>query len=433
MKKVGKKVTAMLLSVMVGAAAFTGCSNTQPAANTAQSKAGTTNTASASGEKVTLTYWHTHSDGEEKILKTKLIPKFESENPNIKIKAVRMPYDGLKQQLITSISSGTAPDVMRMDIIWTPEFAKMGALVDMSSMKGFDGMKDGFFTGPLSTNFYNGKYYGLPYDTNTKLGYYSKDMLKKLGLTALPKTYDEVVALKSKLAKDEYLIGCDGSNTWSIAPYFYSLGGTYTNADFTKASGYFNSDASVKAIETISGWYDQHIMSPAMLGGKPDKSNGLFKGKVLFADDGPWFATINKKADVDKTQSGLLPSGSAGSISVVGGENLVMFKSGKHNDASWKFMQFLTGDYAQETMATDAGLVPTVKKIANSDKIMAIDSMKICVQQLDKAVARTPSPNWEKMSDKIGKCFESIIRHKAKAKEAMDKLAPEIDQLLAAK
>jgi multiple sugar transport system substrate-binding protein len=62
---------------------------------------------------------------------------------------------------------------------------------------------------------------------------------------------------------------------------------------------------------------------------------------------------------------------------------------------------------------------------------MADANMKICVQQLNNAVARTPSPNWEKMSDKIGKCFESIIRHKAKAKEAMDKLAPELDALLA--
>lgn len=430
MKRNGKSIIAILLALTVGLFTLGGCSK-GAAGTTSATTGSSTSSGSSKGENVTLTYWHTHNDKEEKILKEKLIPKFESENPGIKIKAVRMPYDGLKQQLITAISSKTAPDVMRMDIIWTPEFAKMGALVDMDSLPEFSKLKDRFFAGPLSTNYYNNKYYGLPYDTNTKYGFYSKTMLQKLGLTELPKTYDEIVALKSKLASDEYLIGCDGSNTWSIAPYFYSLGGRYTNDDYTKASGYFNSEASIKAIETISSWYDQHIMSPALLGGKPDKSNGLFKGKVLLGDDGPWFTTINKETDLAKVEAGMLPSGAAGSISVVGGENLVMFTSGKHNDAAWKFMQFLVGDYSQETMAVEAGLIPSVKSVANSSKVMADANMKICVQQLNNAVARTPSPNWEKMSDKIGKCFESIIRHKAKAKEAMDKLAPELDALLA--
>ena len=433
MKRSGKSITAILLALTVGIFSMAGCSNSSSPAASPKGGASGSGASAGGGDSVTLTYWHTHSDKEEKILKNELIPKFESENPGIKIKSVRMPYDGLKQQLITAVSSGTAPDVMRMDIIWTPEFAKMGALVDMDTQPGFSTLKSGFFTGPLSTNFYSNKYYGLPYDTNTKYGFYSKDMLKKLGLTQLPKTYDEIVALKSKLGSDEYLIGCDGANTWSIAPYFYSLGGKYTNDDYSKASGYFNSDASVKAIETISGWYDQHILSPALLGGKPDKSHGLFKGKVLLGDDGPWFTTINKESDLKNVEGGLLPAGSAGSISVVGGENLVMFNSGKHNDAAWKFMKFLVGDYAQETMAVEADLVPSVKTVANSDKVMSDSNMKICVQQLDKAVARTPSPNWEKMSDKIGKCFESIIRHKAKAKDAMDKLAPELDALLAQK
>lgn len=433
MKRSVKKSTAFLLAAVLGISVLSGCSGGGTASGSPSAAESEAALSSAAGQQVTLTYWHTHSDTEEKVLKSDLLPKFESENPGIKIKAVRMPYDGLKQQLITAIASGTAPDVMRMDIIWTPEFAKMGALVQMDTLPEFASLKDKFFEGPLSTNYYDGKYWGLPYDTNTKVGIYSKAMLEKLGLTEPPKTYDEIAALKGKLGSGEYLIGCDGANTWGIAPYFYSLGGTYTDPDFTKASGYFNSDASVKAMETLSSWYDQHILSPAMLGGKPDKTNGLFQGKVLLGDDGPWFYSTNKASDLEKVQFGLLPSGSAGSISVVGGENLCLFQSGKNNDAAWKFAQFLVSDFPQETMAVKAGLVPTVKSVANSSAVTAVPNMNIYVQQLDKAVARTPSPNWEKMSDKIGKCFEAIIRHKAEAKASMDQLAPELDALLAQK
>lgn len=383
-----------------------------------------------SGEDVTITYWHTHSDAEEKVLVETVIPEFEKQNPHIKVDAVRMPYDGLKQQLITAVSSGTAPDVMRMDIIWTPEFAKMGALVPVDDLDGYAELAENLFEAPLSTNVYEGKHYGLPNSTNTIFGYYNKSMLEQLGLEELPTTYDEVLALKDQLNDDQYLIGCDGVNTWSIAPYFYSLGGTYTNEDYTQASGYINSEASVKAIETISQWYDTGVMSPALLGGKPDKANGLFQAKTLFVADGPWVPSSNKEEDVAKIESGMLPSGDAGSISVVGGENVVMFQSGKHNEEAWIFMKFLASEFAQKEMAIGGGVVPPLKSAANSEEVQADPTMKACTAQLENAVARTPSPNWEKMADKIEKAFESIVRHQTTAQETLDKLAEELDALL---
>lgn len=432
MKKFGK-IMATVLASAISMSLFAGCSKSTAGSSSAPGSSGSSSSSSSSGPAVTLTYWHTHSDTEEKVLKEDLIPKFEKDNPNIKIKAVRMPYDGLKQQLIQAVASGTAPDLMRIDIIWTPEFAKMGALVDVDSEPNFSALKDSFFTGPLSTNAYGGKYYGVPYDTNTISGIYSKAMLKQLGLTSLPTTLDQVAALKSKLKSGQYLMACDGANTWSLAPYFYSLGGTYTDPTCAKASGYFNSDASIKAMETISQWYDQKIFSPAMLGGKPDKANSLFKGQALFGLDGPWFYSSNKATDLANVEFGEMPAGSAGSISVVGGEDLVLFNSGKHNAEAWTYAQFLVGEYAQKTMAIKAGLIPTVKSVANEPDVMATPNMPIFVKQLDSAVARTPSPAWEQMSDKIGTCFEAIIRHKEDAKTAMNELAPELDALLAQK
>ena len=56
-----------------------------------------------------------------------------------------------------------------MDIIWVPEFAKMGALTAVDDLPGFAEMKDTLFEGPLSTNYYDGKYYGVPLNTNCLL------------------------------------------------------------------------------------------------------------------------------------------------------------------------------------------------------------------------------------------------------------------------
>src|SRR4051812_33702127 len=78
-------------------------------------------------DTVTVHYWHTHSDAEAAKL-DELISTFEAANPGITIDATRYAYDDFKQALLTGIAGGEAPDVARLDIVWVPEFAQLGAL-----------------------------------------------------------------------------------------------------------------------------------------------------------------------------------------------------------------------------------------------------------------------------------------------------------------
>jgi multiple sugar transport system substrate-binding protein len=385
----------------------------------------------STGQTVEIIYWHTHGDMEDQVLKEDLIPRFEQENPGVRVKPVRMPYDGLKQQIIQGVASSTAPDLMRLDIIWTPEFAHLGALYALDDFEGFAALKERLYPGPLSTNLSGGKYYGVPLNTNTKAGIYSKAMIQKLGLGGPPETFDEIVALRSRLGPEEYLICSNNPDAWSMAPLFFSLGGRYTNSDFTKSSGAFDGEASIKAMETIVEWHDRGILSPALLGGKPDKENGMFQGQVLATDEGPWFFANATEENLATVVSGLYPAGPGGSVSVVGGENLVMFSSGTHRAESWTFALFLMGEFAQKTMAVKTGLIPTVAEYAESPEILGLPNMKSYVDQLETAIARTPHHNWEKMSEKIGNCWQSIIRKEVNLREEMTRTAKEMDDLLA--
>lgn len=288
------------------------------------------------------------------------------------------------------------------------------------------------YEGPLSTNYYNGKYYGLPLNTNCLSGVYSKTMMEELNIDSIPTTYDEVVALKDKLGSDQYLIACEGANSWAMAPLFHSLGGVYTNEDYTKASGYVNSEDSVKALETIVEWYDEGIIGPCFTGGKPDAANGLYDGNYLFSYQGPWFFTNDDEENLAKVEVGLLPAGKAGSLTVNGGEDLVMFESSDKKEASWVFAMFLMSEFSQTAQAVGGGhLIPTVKTIAESEEVQAVPNMSTYIEQLEGAVSRTPSPAWEKISDKLSVAFQSAVLHEDTAQSALDKIAPELDALLA--
>ena len=383
-----KKVLASIMATLVATTALFGCGSTstdsgKSETSSLQEKAdGEDQKASEegiayNGEEATVTYWHTHSDAEEEVLTEQIIPEFEKRYPKIHIDAVRMPYDGLMQQIITGISGNTGPDLMRMDIIWVPELAKMGALEPVDDLEGFAELKE------------------------------------------------------DKLNKDQYLIACEGPNPWSMAPLFNSLGGVYTNEDYTKASGYLDGEASIKAMETIVKWYDEGIIGPCMNGGKPDAANGLYDGQYLFSYQGPWFYANDDEEQIAKVEGGLLPAGSAGSLTVNGGEDLVIFNGSKVKDAAWVFAQFLMSDYAQTAQAVGGGhLVPTVKSVAESEEVKNTPYMDIYLKQLEGAVPRTPTPVWEKMSDKLTVAFTSCLLHEDEPASALKKAATEIDALL---
>ena len=80
-------------------------------------------------KQVTISFWHAYNaDVEAKFLDEVLIPQFEADHPSIKVQSLLVPYDQFRRKLLIALSGGSAPDVARVDIIWTPELADQGAL-----------------------------------------------------------------------------------------------------------------------------------------------------------------------------------------------------------------------------------------------------------------------------------------------------------------
>ncbi len=380
-------------------------------------------------EVITVTFWHTYSEGEAAIFDEQVVPAFEAANPGIEIESVRMPYDGLKQQVIAGAIGDAGPDVMRMDIIWVPEFARLGALEKLDDYEGFDTLKTEFFSGPLSTNFYNGGYYGVPLNTNTKVGVFNNALMTKLGITTPPTTFTDLISYKDQLGEDEYLMGVSGTGTWGMLPYFWSLGGRMTNDTYTTASGYINSQDSIDALETLKGWYDDGIIGPSVLGEQPDTWGGMGNGNYLLIDEGPWYYSIMGDSAVDSTTPTTLPAGEAGSISIVGGENLVMLGTADDKDAAWTFMQYMSSLEPQIMMA-QAGMIPTVAAAANDDDALSAPYIAAYFDQLASTNPRTPNPNWAQIDEKVSLAFESVFRGEKTASEALNEIAEQLDGLL---
>ena len=417
MKQFVKRIMAALLAGSLLVCCLAGCGQKNPA-------------RADSEEPVTLTFWHTYSEGEEKVFLEKVVPGFEKANPGIKIDAIRMPLDGLQQQIITSSSGDAAPDVMRIDNTWVAEFAKLGALQDVSGFEDFDAVKADMMDAPMATNYYNEGYYGIGLDTTTTVAVWNMDMLKQYGITEPPTTMEGLVAMAKEhndSANEKWAFTIAGTYTWAMLPYFWGLGGELTDESFTAATGYLNSDASVNALDTIAQWYKDGIISHAIIGEQPDAWGGMTGGQYAMISEGPWFFSSN---DTDfECRTTVMPAGAGGSVSIVGGQDVVMSSNCKNQDAAWKFMKYLASEEAQLAMA-EAGMIPVTRSAVEKMNISETPYLEAYLDQLETAKPRTPSANWGQIDTLLGNAFEKAIRGEVSAKDALNQAAAEVDKLL---
>jgi multiple sugar transport system substrate-binding protein len=384
----------------------------------------------------TVTFWHTYSENSPEVAALAgLISTFEASHPDIKVESVSVAYNDFRSKLFTSIAGGEAPDLARVDIIWTPELAQMGALASLDdSMPEFKDISTAVFPGPLSTNFWAGHYYGLPMDTNTKVWVYNKDLYTQAGITHAPTSMDEVASqctqFKAKFP-DKYYFATDGMFAWVTLPWVWSFGGSVTDPAITKATGYLNGPDTVAAYQFLLKMYKDGCMSPVVLGNGIDPFTGYAQDMYASMDNGPWtYGIVNGQFPDKVISSAAFPAGNGGSIDVVGGENVVLFKQSKNKAAAWEFLRFILSDEYQLKMA-ETGQIPVKLSLVESDTLQKHAYLGTFLEQLRTSQARTAHPQWQKMDEALIEAGQKMLRGEMAPQAALDEAAAKIDLLLA--
>ncbi|MEO5952075.1 MAG: extracellular solute-binding protein [Chloroflexia bacterium] len=388
--------------------------------------------------KGTVKFWTAYNtvSPEMDTLNKTIIPAFEKLHPNVKVEAQALPYDDLRTKILTSVAGGEAPDLIRADIIWVPEFAELGALAPLDTeMPDFAMLKDQVYAGPLETNFYDGHYYGLPLDTNTRIMFYSNELLAAAGVKDVPKTFADFKSLCEKVKAlgkaDTYCYAEGGTGAWSLLPWIWSNGGDITNADYTKATGFLNGPATVAAITMLRDMLKDGTLSPGILGNGIATSDAIGKGQSATILDGPWMPSIFEKQFPDlKLTTAVMPAGAGGSASVVGGEDVVLLESSKNKEAALAFMKYLLSEEPQVAMGK-VGQMPVLKSLNGNSELPPYYA--IFQTQLLTAKARTPNPNWQKIDDAFNTAALSVMRGEKEPQAALDEAATTVDALLAKK
>ena len=423
------KHLAPLAALGVATIALAGCTAGGDAGSSAIGEPGA---ADISG---TVTFWHAFGSDSAEVatLDDVLIPMFEESYPDVDVKAVPVPYDELHQKLITAVAGDQLPDLVRADIIWVPELADLGVLEPLSqSMPDFQELADAVFPGPLATNRWQGEYYGLPLGTNTRVAMYNADVFAAAGVD-VPSTFEELLEVAPALQDaGAFAFADNGASGWNVLPWIWSAGGDITDEDVTTASGYLNSAESVAGIQMLVDLYQGGYLPPIILGdaGGLATSDGLAQGAYATIYDGPWMYPIfaGQYPDFELNDAPVF-AGDGGSISVVGGEDIVLTSSSENKAAAAEFLRFLLSEEAQLAMA-EVGVMPVRTDLR--DGLTAINEYYAqFVDQLADARPRPATPAWPKIDALIQDEIRAAIRGDKTVQEALDAAAEQADALLA--
>lgn len=377
-----------------------------------------------------LVVWHTYSEEETDVFENVVIPMFEKENPNIDIKPVRQSYnEQLKSAIISRASAKKTPDIIRMDIAWLPSFAELGLLYPVNDFRDFNKVTAPLLRGPLKSNFYKDAYYGLPLNTNTKVAIYNREALKQAGFKAPPKTTDELLHL---IKVNKLVIGISGVSPWETLPYFYAFGGKLTNPSYTRASGYFDSEESIKAVKEMVYLFENSHLNRSILTGRADTWQGILNGNYAMIDEGPWFYSVHNPEEIQniKNQTVAAPFPvTNGKGSILGGENLVITKGTKHPEAAWTFIKWMTTETPQKLMF-ETGLIPTNKNVGLLGLYQKYPYYQPYVEGINHTFLRPPVSEWSEIEQIYTRYLKLILSNNITVEEGLKEAAMKIDLLL---
>lgn len=449
MKKKISKLLSLLLTVMLISASLFGCGqkdNTDRGSDASASKDTVTeetntegivaeNTTADAGdadgglaqEDITLTFWHAYGDAEEKQLKDVVLPMWEKLHSNIKIEAVRQSNE-YHETIITSFGTGQSPDVARIDAGNTAAYADLGGISALESFSDFNTLKDGFLEGPLSTNIYQESYYGLPLDTNCKAAVVNLNAMKEIGLKEAPATMEDFLNAAENSGKP--LLSVSGLGDWDFYLYVWLFGGSITDENFRKATGFMDSQVTIDAVTKIQDLNKKGLLAIKEVDGSVDAWDGITTGEYAMFFEGPWyFGAYDENAQTEIVPA-TIPTYNGKSASVVGGENIVVFETSEHKNEAYEFTKFMTSEEVQLEMLK-VGQIPVLKNLVTNAAVTDSPVWSVYMKQLETAQSRIPSPNKTDIEDAWKAAMTNIFINGADVKTELQNAATIIDELLA--
>ncbi|OCC08130.1 extracellular solute-binding protein [Streptomyces sp. PTY087I2] len=310
----------------------------------------------------TVTWWDTSSVGSEDKVFKKLAEGFEKEHPKVDVKYVNVPFGEAQNKFKNAAQAGDgAPDVIRSEVAWTPDFANLGYLAPLDGTAALKNQDD-FLKQAVASTKYEDKTYAVPQVIDSMGIFYNKKMFKEAGVEAPANLADlKTVARKIKDKTGKTGLYLRGDDPYYFLSFLYGEGGDMVDAGSKSVT--IDKPEGVKAFKAVKALVDDGTAKTDASDGWENMMQAFKNGDVAMMINGPWAVadTLTGKEFTDKDNLGVapVPAGSAAQGAPQGGHNLAVYAGSKNLDASYAFVEYMTSVDSQATAAGELNLLPT--------------------------------------------------------------------------
>ncbi|PSL38328.1 carbohydrate ABC transporter substrate-binding protein (CUT1 family) [Labedella gwakjiensis] len=303
-----------------------------------------------------------------------LTTEFEKETGAI-IKPVIVPYDEIGSKLALDQQSGANTiDVAAPWYTSLGDLAADGAIQDLTEwVDGNDAIDVDDFIPSIWEPYsqVDGKTYGLPFDGDTHVLFYNKEILARNGFDTPPKTWDEYLEQTKTITENEGADGVYGAAVFgqksplilgaSFANRLAGFGGEFVDEDGKPT---INSPEAVAAAQALVDVNDYALPTPAETDFGAGNS-AWFAGKVGFIENWTDLGVRSQDPEsgsevVDKWGVTLLPTGGDNTqsrASLVAGFSWVISANTQKTALAQKFIEFASSSEVNAKLLT--ALPPT--------------------------------------------------------------------------
>ncbi|XEC95579.1 ABC transporter substrate-binding protein [Paenibacillus tarimensis] len=442
-----RSFTAALILILI----VTGCASanrtTDGSGGNGAPAGGSASNASNTGETTTIDFWFPWGGDFQKDFKQYVVDPFEEKHPHIKVKMTFVETTGQTQasdKLLTAIAGGNPPDVALFDRFLIGSWAAKNSLEDLTSYIEADGIKpDDYYPGVWAETVYQGKIYGLPWNTDNRAMYYNKTLISAAGLDPEqpPKTMSEL----DQMAEAIYKKGSNGKYTevgfvpWMNQGFLYTQGWNWGGQWEKDGELTPNDPQIVKALDWMAGYatkYDIANLTSFSDAMGQTGMNPFWTGKVGFVFDGNWVLNdLNKyKPDFEWGVAPMPAADGYESVTWAGGWSFVIPKGAKHSKEAWEFLKFVAHKEGtllwakRPTAGHDITVLPSVNEEL---KLEENPHLKVFLDLMPKAYTRPVTPVGAFLWNETMRVQDLAIHGKGSAQELLDEVKKNVDAELA--
>jgi multiple sugar transport system substrate-binding protein len=329
---------------------------------------------------------------------------------------------------------------MMLDVIWVPEFARAGWILDLTPFVPA-AERDAHFASAIEPAVQDGRLWALPWFMNVGLLYYRKDLLAKYGLVP-PRTYDELVRQVRVMQAGERDRRLDGY-LWQGKQY---EGGMVNVLEALWANGtrlldetgrpFPEPERAREALAFLRGLIVSGVSPAWVTAGDEELTRRPFgDGRAIFLRSWPYALDLFELPDsrvrgrVGVAALPSLPHGTVGAAST-GGAHLAVSARTRHPALAVELVRFLTGEAAQRAMTEGAALRPSRPALFADPGLIARDPTLPALLPLIRAGHPRPvTPYYLMLSTTLQPEFSAVLVGRKSPERAIRDGAAQVEHL----